>query len=79
MAVPHDQVVHVWLEILDNARLVGGNQVRTIVRELECTDGSVMRLRKRKITPGLISAMCGEHMMRTDLKNGLKIECEAIP
>lgn len=47
MAVPHDQVVHVWLEILDYARLVGGNQVRTVVGELKGANRSVVRLEKR--------------------------------
>jgi hypothetical protein len=73
VTVPHDQVVHVRLEILDNAGLVCRNQVRTIVGKLESADSSVMRLGEA------ISALCFDSVMRTHLKNGLKIECKAIP
>ena len=44
MSGPLRQVVHVWLEILDDPTLVRRCKVRSGVGELHCTDSGVMRL-----------------------------------
>ena len=44
MTLPGGQVVHVGLEVLDDARLVRGRQVVARMAELECADRGVVRL-----------------------------------
>ena len=44
MAGPLRQIVHVWLEILDDTTLVSGRKKCSRMGELHCADGGIMGL-----------------------------------
>lgn len=47
MSLPRSEIVHVWLEVLDDSAMVCAREVRARVRERKSAHGGIVRLQDR--------------------------------